>query len=99
MGTYGELTHPPGQCESTREVLKADGIIEKVKFQYTVPFAYHFDKRHIVNDHNGLRHMYPSLEQIWVTQRWATRVFTFLLALSEINTYLTYQYFVWREDQ
>ena len=99
MATYGELTFPDGQRESTRVVQKDDGTTEIKKFQYAVPFAYHFDYRHIVDDHNGLRHMYPSLEQIWVTHRWPTRVFTFLLALSEINTYLAFRFFVWSKEE
>lgn len=59
MGTYGELTVPEGQQVSVRRVEKVDGTSENIKFQYNVPFAYHFDKRHIVDDHNGVRHLYP----------------------------------------
>ena len=76
-----------------------NGSTEIKKFQYAVPFAYHFDYRHIVDDKNGLRHMYPSLEQIWVTNRWATCVFTFLSALSEVNTYLAFIYFVFTKGE
>ena len=99
MGTYGELTVPEGQRVSVRRIEKVDGTSENIKFQYNVPFAYHFDKRYIVDDHNGLRHMYPSLEQIWVTERWATRVFTFLIALCEVNTYLAFRYYIWTQDK
>ena len=67
MTTYGEHTFPEGQRQSTRVVQKDNGSTKINKFQYAVPFAYHFYYRRIVDDHNGLRHMYPSLEQIWVT--------------------------------
>ena len=99
MGTYGELAVPEGQRVSVKRVEKVDDTSENIKFQYNVPFANHFDKRYIVDDHNGLRHMYPSLEQIWVTQRWATRVFTFLIALCEVNTYLAFRYYIWIESK
>ena len=95
MATYGELTFPEGQRQSPRVVHKDDGSTEINKFHYVVPFAYQFDYRHIVDDHNGLRHMYHFLEHIWVNHRCPTRVFTLLLALSEVNTYLAFIYFVW----
>ena len=93
MATYVELTLPEGQRQSTRVVNKDDGSTNIKKFQYAVLFTYHFHYRHIVEDHNGLSHMYPSLEQICVTHRWPTRVSTFLLALYEVNTYLAFRYF------
>ena len=72
-------------------------------FQYRLPKS---DSRagkrrfsRLVDDHNNLRHMYPSLEHIWVTQIWATRVFTFLIALCEVNTYLAFRYYIWIESK
>ena len=62
MDTYGELTFPEGKCQATRVVQKDYGSTEIKKSQYAVPFTYHFDYRHIVDNHNGLRHIYPSLE-------------------------------------
>ena len=94
MATHEELTLPEGQRKSTIVVRKDNGSTEINKFQDAVPFAYHFDYRHIVDDKNGLRHMYPSLEQIWVTNFLATCVFKFLSALSKVITYLAFRYFV-----
>jgi len=37
----------------------------------------------------------PSMEDTWMTQRWEIRVFAFLLAITEVNTYLACKYFVW----
>ena len=70
-----------------------------VTFKYKIPFSNHFDYRHIVDDHNGIRHMKPSLEQVWTTHRWPVRVFSFLLAVSEVNTYLAFKYFVWNSNE
>ena len=65
-----------------------------ISFKYTRPFDWHFRYRHAVDDHNNLRHTLPSLEDTWTTQRWEIRVFTFLLAITEVNVYLTLKHFV-----
>ena len=94
MSTYGGLVVNEGQRESVRKFIK-DGKNEEKKFQYQVPFSNHFDYRHVIDDHNNLRHMIPSLETTWITHRWATRVFSFLLAVTEVNCYLAFKYFIW----
>jgi hypothetical protein len=48
-----------------------------------------------VDDHNNLRHALPSLEDTWTTHRWEIRVFSFLLAITEINIYLALKFFKW----
>ena len=63
------------------------------------PFANHFDFRHAVDDSNNLRHSTPSFEETWVTRQWPIRVFSFFLALSEVNTFCAYRYFVWKTDE
>ena len=35
----------------------------------------------------------PSIEDSWVTMRWEVRVFSFLLAITEVNAFLALQYF------
>lgn len=67
-------------------------------FRYKKPFDWHFRYRHAVDDHNNLRHALPSLEDTWVTQRWEIRVFAFLLAVTEVNTYLAMRHFVWPKE-
>ena len=67
-------------------------------FPYTKPFDWHFRYRHIVDDHNNFRHALPNLETTWITERWPIRVFTFLLAITEVNCYLAFRYFVWRGE-
>ena len=38
--------------------------LKKITFKYMIPFANHFDYRHMVDDRNGIRYQVPSLEQI-----------------------------------
>lgn len=82
-----------------RRVWTKDGQDQSVSFKYTEPFYLHFRYRHAVDDHNNLRHQVPSLEETWTTRRWACRVFAFLLAVTEVNAYLTVRYFVWSEEE
>ena len=76
-----------------------DGQDQSASFKYTEPFYLHFRYRHAVDDHNNLRHQVPSLEETWTTCHWACRVFAFLLAVTEVNAYLTVRYFVWSEEE
>ena len=96
MSTYGGLIDPPRQRKDAIRTL-LDG--STITYKYTEPFANHFDYRHCVDDHNNLRHQTPALEETWITYRWPTRVFTFLLAISEVNAYLAFRYFVWNGEK
>lgn len=60
------------------------------KFKYYEPFFNHFKFRHQVDDHNNLRHSPMSLEASLSTKDWKIRVFTFILALVEVNARLAY---------
>lgn len=91
MSTYGGLTVCPGERETERY---ADG--KKHSFKYTTNFSYHFKYRHMVDDHNNLRHSNPSFEDTWVTKNWPCRVFAFLLAITEVNVYLYLRWKNWR---
>jgi hypothetical protein len=39
--------------------------------------------------------MRPSVEETWKTHRWVLRVLAFFLAVSEVNTFLCFRYWVW----
>ena len=99
MSTYGGLLENDWQPESARTYKDLAGKTQNVSFRYKIPFSNHFDYRHVVDDHNNLRHQVPSLEQTWTTHRWAIRVFSFLLAVTEVNCYLAFRYFVWDEER
>ena len=81
-----------------RETFRGMGN-DRISFRYSKPIDWHFRYRHAVDNHNNLRHSLPSLEDSWVTQRWEIRVFTFLLAITEVNIYLAMRYFVWTSDE
>ena len=66
-----------------------------ITFKYTETFSNHYKFRHAVDDHNKLRHALPSIENTWYTHRWSSRVFSFLLAISEVNAFQAFKYFIW----
>jgi hypothetical protein len=68
------------------------------KFKYTEPFANHFLYRHCVDDHNNLGHTVISIEETCQIHCWFNHVFAFLLAISEVNTFLAFRSFVWDEE-
>ena len=92
--TYG-TTFP--QTDSEQKYRRLEN--NSVTFQYTEPFANHYRFRHAVDDHNNLRHSDVSIEETWRTQRWENRVFAFLLAVSEINAFLAFRFFVWKDTE
>ena len=55
MATYSGLIVKEGQKESIRKYVRDDENKE-ISFKYTTPFSNHFDYRHVVDDHNNLRH-------------------------------------------
>ena len=56
-------------------------------FKCTEPFLNSFYLRYMVDDHNNVRHARPSLEETCVDERWAVRVFSFLLVVTETILY------------
>ena len=50
---------------------------------------------HMIDDHNNCRHQVPSIEGCWITHRWADQVFSFISAITEVNCYNAFIYFVW----
>jgi Transposase IS4 len=61
---------------------------EKKKIRYPEVVHNHYQYRDSVDAHNARRQAPIALEETWDTKRWATRVFTFFLALSEVNANL-----------
>ena len=97
MATYGAL-RPIEEGKTQRSVTGRNGQRENVSFHYTEPFYNHFKYRHQVDDHNNLRHSPISLEESINTKDWKLRVFTFVLALIEVNARLAFAYFTQRDD-
>ncbi|KAI2500665.1 Transposase IS4 [Fragilaria crotonensis] len=92
MATYGALRPMDGGL-TQRSVTRRSGIRENVSFVYTEPFFNHFKFRHQVDDHNNARHSPISLEESINTKDWKIRVFTFILAVVEVNARLAHSYF------
>ena len=71
----------------------------KKEFSYMEPFVNHFNFRHAVDDSNNLCHSTPFFEETWLTHQWPICVFSFFLALSKVNTFCAFHYFVWKTDK
>ena len=56
-------------------------------------FNNHFLYRHVVDDHNNFRMMDPCIEKSWRTIKWECRVFSFIIAITEVNAWLAMKYF------
>ena len=65
------------------------------KFEYKLPFYWYFRYRYMVDNHNNLRNVLPSIGYIWVTHQWECQSFTSILAISEVDTFLILRYFVY----
>ena len=95
MSTYGSLHTHPNQKESVRTDDK--GKLLK-NFKYTEVIAKHYNYCGAVDEHNTYRHDCGTkhgliLEETWKTTRWENQVYTFILAVSEVNAYLAMRYF------
>ena len=94
MSTYGTNERVTTNRQ-TEQSWKEGTIKEVVKksFYYPEVIYNHFKFRHSVDDHNGKRHSPICLEYVWATKRWAHRPFSFLFAISEVNTNLAKAHF------
>jgi hypothetical protein len=71
----------------------------RISFQYPVVISQHYLYRHAVDDHNARRHYPISFERVWGTKFWASRVFSFLLAVTETNVLMASKFFGRKEYQ
>ncbi len=69
------------------------------QFKYTTPFQWHFQYDNIVDDNNNLHHALPSIDDTCRTDCWPSRVFAFLLALSEVKSYFMMWYFCCKNEE
>ena len=92
MATGGPLD-ANDSCRTASHRWNEAGVEVHRTFKYKCPYDWHFWYRHAVDDHNNLRHSLPSIEDSWKTQRWETRVFSFILAITEVNAFLCLRYF------
>ena len=91
-------------CGTTTEVEDSKMVLRRLnngterRFHCCDVFVNHYAYRHAVDDHNHLRQADLSLEETWRTHRWENRVFAFILAITEVNAFLAFRYFVWKGD-
>ena len=91
MLTYG--TNLRSGKETCCEWVDSDGTKKTTKFNYPEVVGNHFLYQHSVDDHNNKQHSPISLEVVWGTKYWPNHVFSFLLAVTEVNVNLAAQYF------
>ena len=65
---------------------------------YTETFTNHYLDRHSVDDHNNLRHFQTSIESTLITYWWVICLFSFIMAISEVNIFLACYYFMWKKE-
>jgi Transposase IS4 len=87
MTTYGTLER------TGKETERRPKNQDLVRFNYPEVFGNHFKYRHMVDDHNSRRHSPNSFEETWATKTWSHRVFSFLIAVSEVNCQLAAKHF------
>lgn len=89
MATFGNL-EPVGdeKAKASRSWKDENGAETRAIFQYHEPFHQYYQYRGVCDMHNARRHSPISLEETWATKTWEHRVFAFILAICEINTYL-----------
>ena len=97
MSTYGTNERVTDCRPTERSWIDDNKKIQKKQFHYPEVIYNHFKFRHTVDDHNGKRHSPICLEYVWATKRWAHRPFSFLLAISEVNTNLAEAFF-WKKS-
>jgi hypothetical protein len=86
MSTYGSLTRMGN--DRTRQIEKSDGTKSVATMKYPEVVYNHYKYRGPV-DHNNSMRMHPiALEEVWKTHCWATRVFQFILSVTEVNVRL-----------
>ena len=85
-------------CKTTTRTWKRGDEDISTTFQYPRPFDWHFHYRHAMDDHNNLQYALPLVEDAWETKRWECRVFSFILAITEVNAFLALRYFVFGND-
>ena len=91
MSTYG--TNLQSGKETCREWVDSDGTKKTTKFNYPEVVGNHFLYQHSADNHNNKQHSPISLEVVWGTKYWPNHVFSFLLAVTEVNVNLAAQYF------
>ena len=91
MSTYG-MTLRMGVTK--RWHYTVEGVKKVVEFQYPEIVHNHYKFCDMIDNHNSFQ-MHPiSMEETWMTMRWANHVFCFLLAITIVNIQNAAVYFL-----
>ena len=91
MSTYGTLN---GVGENKKHHYEENGVKKTTEFRYPEVVYNHYRFRDMIDNHNSFR-MHPiSMEETWMTMRWANHVFCFLLAITVVNIQNAAVYFL-----
>ncbi len=88
LASGGTLILDDNYKKDTKKWTERNGIARQAQFTYTKTFDWHFCYCHIVDNCNILCHASPALEETLITKWWTQCVFTFLLAMAEVDLYL-----------
>ena len=89
MATGGPLLANES-CGGQKRKWMEGGVEVAQRFRFPCPYDWHYKYCHAVDDPNNLRHALPSIEATITTICWEIRVFSFVLAATEVNAYLAY---------
>jgi hypothetical protein len=90
MATGGPLLANESCGEQMRKWMEGGVEVVAQRFRFPCPYDWHYKYCHAVDDPNNLRHALPSIEATITTICWEIRVFSFVLAVTEVNAYLAY---------
>ena len=91
MSTYGTLNR---MGEKKKRHYKENGVKKTTEFKYPENVYNHYRFRDMIDNHNSF-HMHPiSMEETWMTMRWANHVFCCLLAITVVNIQNAAVYFL-----
>ena len=91
ISTYGTLN---GMGENKKCYLKENGVKKTPEFRYPEVVYNHYRFKDTIDNHNSFW-MHPiSMEETWMTMRWANHVLCFLLAITVVNIQNATVYFL-----
>ena len=72
-------------------------------FKYEEPFDHHYLYGGAMDTHNAMCHnvrkkQHVGLNNVWISHRWTIRVFTFVIACTEVNSILSLKYFLKNDE-
>jgi len=92
MATGGPLL-VNDSCGEQKRRWTEGGVERAGTFRFPCPYEWHYKFRHAVDDHNNLHHALSSIEHTITRTRWEMHLFSFVLAVTEVNAFLAYRFF------